>query len=216
MGKKANKPNVDKVVERVNKEFEKTSKRIEKLIDDALKQFDGLQGQVQEPVKKLLKEVDELRDREVKRFTDEFDRRMDEFHELQSNVMERLGISSGKSESSGKKKATSKSAKAKKTAAKKPAAKKTTAKKPAAKKPAAAAKKPAATKTPAAASKAPDSSDLTRIKGIGPATAKKMKEAGITSISQVANPSDADQEKLAAFSTVKGFSTFSTEAKKVV
>lgn len=216
MGKKANKPNVDKVVERVNKEFDKTSKRIEKLIDDALKQFDGIQGQIQEPVKKLLKEIDELRDREVKRFTDEFDRRMDEFHELQNNVMERLGISSG----SGKKKATGKSA-AKKTATKKPAAKKTAvkkpaAKKPAAKKPAAAAKKPAAPKKPKAAAKAPDSGDLTRIKGIGPATAKKMKDAGITSISQIADPSAADQEKLAAFSNVKGFSTLSAEAKKLV
>jgi len=211
MGKKTNNPNVDKVLDRVNKEFEKTSKRIEKLINDALKQFDGLQSQIQEPVKKLLKEVDELRDREVKRFTDEFDRRMDEFHGLQNNVMDRLGISSGKAGGSGKKKLASKFAKAKKTATKKPAAKKAIAKKPAA-----AKKATAAAKKPAAAATVPDSSDLTRVKGIGPATAKKMKEAGITSISQIANPTDADQEKLAAFSSAKGFSTFTTEAKKVL
>lgn len=224
MGKKANKPNVDKVVERVNKEFEKTSVRIEKLMNDALKQFDGLQNQIQEPVKKLLKEVDELRDREVKRFTDEFDRRMDEFHELQNNVMERLGISSG----AGKKKASGTASKTKKSTAKKPAAKKTaaqkspakataakkTATKPAAKKP--AAKKPATASKPAAAAKASNTSDLTRVKGIGPATAKKMKDAGINDISQIANPSAADNEKLAAFSNVKGFSTFSAEAKKVI
>ncbi|MDI9245407.1 helix-hairpin-helix domain-containing protein [Marinobacter sp. CHS3-4] len=214
MGKKASKPNVDKVVERVNKEFEKSSERIEKLINDALKQFDGLQNQIQEPVKKLLKEVDELRDREVKRFTDEFDRRMDEFHELQNSVMERLGISGsgskGKSKASaGKKKSTA--SKTKKASTKKPAAKKTAAKKPAAKK--TAAKKPAAKKAPA---KAADNGDLTRVKGIGPATAKKMKEAGISSIEQIANPSAADQEKLAAFSNVKGFSTFSAEAKKLL
>jgi hypothetical protein len=43
-----------------------------------------------------------------------------------------------------------------------------------------------------------------------------MNEAGITSISQIADPSVADQEKLAAFSSVKGFSTFSAEAKKVL
>ena len=213
MGKKASsKPKVDKVVERVNKEFEKTSQRIEQLINDALKQFDGLQSQIQEPVKKLLKEVDELRDREVKRFTEEFDRRMGEFNELQNNVMERLGISN---DSAGKK-STGKSAKKSKPAAKKSTPKKA-AKKPAAKKtaaPKAAAKKPAAAKS--AAAKAPDSGDLTRVKGIGPATAKKMKEAGITSIAQIANPSAADQEKLAAFSSVKNFSTLSTEAKKVL
>lgn len=211
MGKKANKPNVDKVVERVNKEFEKTSDRIEKLINDALKQFDGVQSQIQEPVKKLLKELDELRNREVKRFSDEFDRRMDEFHELQSNVLDRLGISSEKAGDSKKKK--SAGTKAKKATTKKPAAKKAAAKKPANKKPAAAAKKPAAAKP---AAKAADTSDLTRVKGIGPATAKKMKDAGITDIAQVANPSAADQQKLEAFSSVKGFSTFSAEAKKLL
>lgn len=233
MGKKASKQNVDKVVEKVNKEFEKTSQRIEKLMNDALKQFDGIQTQVQEPVKKLLKEIDELREREVKRFTDEFDRRMDEFHELQNSVMERLGFSSDKSgkktgastktatKKSTAKKSASKQTAAKKTATKKPAskpaAKKPAAKKPAAKKPATAARKPAAAKAkPSAAAKSADNGDLTRVKGIGPATAKKMKDAGITNISQIANPSPEDQEKLAAFSGVKGFSTFSAEAKKVL
>ncbi|TGN41676.1 hypothetical protein E5Q11_03870 [Marinobacter confluentis] len=237
MGKKAKKPNVDKVVDRVNKEFEKTSERVEKLINDSLKQLDGFQSQIQEPVRKLLKELDELRNREIKRFSDEFDRRMDEFHDLQSSVMERLGIS-GSRAGSDEKKTSGKSAKAtkkpaaKKPAAKKTAAKKTTAKSTAAKPPSAkkttakkpatkpAAKKPTsarpAARKPAAAAKAADSTDLTRIKGIGPATAKKMKDAGITDISQIANPSDADKEKLAAFSTVKGFSTFSAEAKKVL
>lgn len=214
MGKKASKQNVDKVVERVNKEFEKTSTRIEKLMNDALKQFDGVQNQIQEPVKKLLREIDELREREVKRFSGEFDRRMSEFNELQASVLERLGISSDKAAGAGKKKTSGKAAKASKPAGKKSAVKKPATKKAATKTP--AAKKPAAKKPAAAAKKAPDSGDLTRIKGIGPATAKKMKDAGITDISQIANPSAADQEKLAAFSSVKGFSTFSTEAKKVL
>lgn len=203
MAKKTNKPDSDKVVERVNKEFEKTSSRIEKLINDALKQLDGVQSQVQEPVKKLLKEIDELRNREVKRFSDEFDRRMDEFHELQSNVLDRLGISSDKSGAPKKQKATDTKAKKATAKNKKPATKKAAAKKPETKK--SAAKKPAA-----------DTSDLTRVKGIGPATARKMKDAGITDISQIANPSAADEEKLAAFNSVKGFSTFSAEAKKVL
>ena len=59
MAKKA-KQNVDKIVKKVNKEFEKTSSQIEGLVNDALKQFDSLQNQVQEPVRKLLKEIDEL------------------------------------------------------------------------------------------------------------------------------------------------------------
>lgn len=210
MGKKTGKPDTDKVVERVNKEFEKTSNRIEKLINNALKQLDGVQSQIQEPVKKLLKEIDELRSREVKRFSEEFDRRMDEFHELQGNVMDRLGIANDKSGATKKKKAT-----AKKPATKKATGKKSETEKTAAKKPAAAAKKSASASASAAA-KAADTGDLTRVKGIGPATARKMKDAGITDISQIANPSAADEEKLAAFSNVKGFNTFSAEAKKLL
>ncbi|WP_278801964.1 helix-hairpin-helix domain-containing protein [Marinobacter nauticus] len=210
MAKKA-KPSVDKIVKKVNKEFEKTSAQIEGLINDALKQFDNLQNQVQEPVRKLLKDMDELRDREMKRFNDEFERRMNEFHELQSALLERLGIASketGKSvsksgESTSKASGTKKAAPAKKTAAAKPAAKKASTAKPKA----AAPKKSA---------KPADKSDLTRVKGIGPATAKKMKEAGITSIEQIANPSDADKQKLEAFKSLKGFSELSAEAKKVL
>lgn len=249
MAKKANKPSVDKVVKKVNKEFEKTSSQIEKLINDALKQFDGLQNQIQEPVRKLLKEVDELREREMKRFNEEFERRMGEFHELQNHILDRLGMASKEvkkaaddaakkapSASAGKsaskkaaapKKATSPKKAAKKPAAKKPAAAKkaakpkagTTAKSPAAATKAAPKKAPTAAKKPAAAKRAPkpkDKGDLTQVKGIGPATARKMKEAGITSVDQIANPSAADQEKLQAFSNVKGFSTFSDEAKKVI
>lgn len=166
---------------------------------------------VVERFKKLLKEMDELRTREMKRFSDEFDRRMDEFHELQSNVLERLGISSKKSDTPKKNKATAKKPSSKKAAAKKPGTKKS-----AAKKPSAAAPKSASGSAASPAAKAADPGDLTRIKGIGPATAKKMKDAGITDISQVANPTAADEEKLAAFKNVKGFSSLSAEAKKVL
>ncbi|MBJ7278544.1 helix-hairpin-helix domain-containing protein [Marinobacter salarius] len=245
MAKKANKQSVDKVVKKVNKEFDKTSSQIEKLINDALKQFDSLQNQIQEPVRKLLKEVDELRDREMKRFNEEFERRLGEFHDLQNNILDRLGIASKEASEEVKKvagqaakkaspaakgKSAPKKSTASKTATKKTAAKKaakpkasTAAKSPAAatktapKKAATAARKPAA--KPAAAKRAPkpkDKSDLTQVKGIGPATARKMKEAGITSVDQIANPSDADKEKLQAFSSVKGFNTFSDEAKKVI
>jgi predicted flap endonuclease-1-like 5' DNA nuclease len=210
MAKKA-KPSVDKIVKKVNKEFEKTSSQIEGLINDALKQFDNLQNQVQEPVRKLLKDMDELRDREMKRFNDEFERRMNEFHELQSALLERLGIASKESGKSASKPSasTKKASGTKKTAP----AKKTTAAKPAAKKASTAKPKAAA---PKKAAKPADKSDLTRVKGIGPATAKKMKEAGITSIDQIANPSEADKQKLEAFKSLKGFSELSAEAKKVL
>ncbi|MGO3295378.1 MAG: helix-hairpin-helix domain-containing protein [Marinobacter sp.] len=212
MAKKA-KSSVDKIVKKVNKEFEKTSSQIEGLISDAMKQFDTLQHQVQDPVRKLLKEVDELREREMKRFNDEFERRLDEFHELQSNILERLGVASKedirKAEKESKKELKKSPASAASKPAKKPAAKKAAPKNT-------AAKKTAAKKTPAAKTKkAADKSDLTLVKGIGPATAKKMQDAGITSIDQIANPSAADQEKLNAFSSIKGFDQLTAEAKKI-
>ena len=210
MAKKA-KQNVDKIVKKVNKEFEKTSSQIEGLVNDALKQFDSLQNQVQEPVRKLLKEIDELRDREMKRFHEEFERRLNEFHELQSNILERLGVAS-KEAGAGVKKLTDEVSREASTAAKKAAPKKTT-RTPAKK---SADKKPAARTAPAArAAKPVDRSDLTQVKGIGPATAKKMKDAGITSIDQIANPSEADQEKLKAFSNIKGYSQLAADAKKI-
>lgn len=223
MAKKA-KPSVDKIVKKVNKEFDKTSSQIEKLINDALKQFDSLQNQIQEPVRKLLKEVDELRDREMKRFNEEFERRLNEFHELQNSILDRLGIASKEVKKEIEK--TADSASAKVSAAKSKATKPKTAAKPAAKKaPAKTVAKPkpkpkpktTAKKAPAKkAAKPANMNDLTRVKGIGPATAKKMQEAGINSIEQIATPSAADEEKLQAFSKIKGFATLSDEAKKVL
>ncbi|MGM0767624.1 MAG: helix-hairpin-helix domain-containing protein [Pseudomonadota bacterium] len=218
MGKKA-KPSVDKIVKKVNKEFEKTSSQIESLINDALKQFDNLQNQIQEPVRKLLKEVDQLRDREMKRFNDEFERRMNEFQELQNSMLDRLGIASKEAKkelkaAADKAEANLDDAKSQAKAEVKQTSKggsKTTVKAPAKK---STAKKKAPAK--AAAPKAVNKNDLTRVKGIGPATATKMQEAGITSIEQIANPSAADKEKLQAFSKMKGFATLSDEAKKAL
>lgn len=204
MAKKA-KPSVDKIVKKVNKEFEKTSAQIEGLISDALQQFDHLQHQIQDPVRKLLKDMDELRDREMKRFNEEFERRMNEFHELQATLLERVGIASKEARKAADETASKAKSAAKSATGSKPAAKKAPAKKPATRK----------TATPKAAKPA-DKSDLTRVKGIGPATAKKMKEAGITSIEQIANPSTEDKQKLEAFKNMKGYSQLTAEAKKVL
>ncbi|MGM0434907.1 MAG: helix-hairpin-helix domain-containing protein [Pseudomonadota bacterium] len=60
------------------------------------------------------------------------------------------------------------------------------------------------------------SNDLTQIKGIGPATAKKMQAKGITSISQLANPSADDSKKLEEFRRLKSFPNWQAEAKKLL
>lgn len=229
---KKEKPSVDKIVEKVNKEFEKTSSQIESLISDALKQFDSLQSQIQEPIRKLVGDIDHLREREMKRFNEELERRLGEFQEIQNSVLERIGIASKKAKKEAGKAADSAGSGAKSTAKKAQKKAASAPKKAAAKadKAAAKAKKATAkaaadastvstTTKPAAAKKAPakpvNKSDLTLVKGVGPATAKKMQEAGITSIDQIANPTEADQEKLKAFSSMKGFDTWPAEAKKL-
>ncbi|HEY9119148.1 MAG TPA: helix-hairpin-helix domain-containing protein [Marinobacter sp.] len=211
---KKNKPSVEKIVKKVNKEFERTSSQIESLINDALKQFDTLQNQVQDPVRKLLREMDDLREREMKRFNEEFERRLKEFHDLQDAILDRLGISQKERQQAAKAALEEKpKAATKAPAATKPAKAPKTPKAESAKKVAAA--KPATKKAPAKA-KPDDKGDLTRVKGIGPATASKLQEAGITSIEQIANPSAAEQEKLAGFSKMRGFANWSSEAKKLL
>ena len=85
----------DKLVKKVNKEIEKTSEKIETLISEALVQFDNIQGQLQEPVKKWIKEIEDLREREVKRFGDELEKRLNDLHHLQQILMNRLGFGAG-------------------------------------------------------------------------------------------------------------------------
>jgi predicted flap endonuclease-1-like 5' DNA nuclease/DNA-binding protein H-NS len=249
MAKKDKPKNVEKMVKKVNKKFAKTTSHIESLFNDALKQFDNLQSQIKEPVHKLRKDIDQLRDREMKRFNEEFERRLQEFQEMQNSLLERLGLGHADEDKPDnkkpalptpaapkkKKKAKSgsdvapESAPPKSKAPKSKAPKKTKAKatpEPAstpaptsAEAPAKAPAKapvPAPAKTKAKTTQLADPSDLTRVKGIGPATQKKMKEAGLTTIGQIAYPSADDQEKLKAFASIKGFDQLAAEAKKIV
>jgi predicted flap endonuclease-1-like 5' DNA nuclease len=213
MAKKEKPKNVEKMVKKVNKKFAKTTSHIESLFNDALKQFDNLQSQIKEPVHKLRKDIDQLRDREMKRFNEEFERRLQEFQEMQNSLLERLGLGHADEDKPDNKKpalptpaAPKKKKKAKSGSDVAPESAPSKSKAP--------AKAPA--KTKAKTTQLADPSDLTRIKGIGPATQKKMKEAGLTTIGQIAYPSADDQEKLKAFASIKGFDQLAVEAKKIV
>lgn len=213
---------IEKIIARVNKEFEKTSKQIDKLVGDATAQLDSLQNQVQEPIKKLLEDAEKIRERELKRIHEEFEKRVKEMSEFQQTILQKVGLAKAKPDPAPN---TPKSdAPVKPTAAKKESPKKTPAAKPvkAAAKPSAKApsgKKPAAGKASepkAPAKKNASSPGLTKLAGVGPATAKQMKEAGILSLTQVANPSPADKELLAKFSSVKGSEGWEEQAKKLL
>jgi predicted flap endonuclease-1-like 5' DNA nuclease len=187
-------------------------------------------------VNKLLDEIEKLRGREMKRFSAELERRMNDFSEIQQNILERVGMASGDKES-GKESsaksapgkgstasATGKASKARKSSSNsKPSVKKGSTKKNSAKKQpasnAAASQTSAVGATQAAATtkaKAVDENDVTRIKGVGPVTAEKMRAAGITSIRQIAEPSEDDHLKLQEFYKMRGFQSWQVEAKKLL
>ena len=198
---KKDKLGLDKVINRFNKEFEKTSAQFNKIVSDAFKQLESLQSQVQDPIKKVMEDLDKLRDREMNRFQSEFDKRLNEFHDLQSQLLEKIGMEQAK-----------------------PAPKKTAKAKPAKKAPTKAApKKAAAKKTPAkksptkkAASQTTSGAKLSDLNGVGPATVKKLNEAGITDVSQLAKPSPKDKKALESFSKTKGFDTWQEQATKLI
>lgn len=219
MAKKKEKLGIDKIVERLNKEFEKTSGHFDRLIKDAVKQFDHLNNQVQEPVKKILEDMDKVREREIKRFQDEFDRRVSEFNDLQRSIFEKLGISSKAAEVSEEKvkpaPAKADTVKKAEAAPKAKAAPKKPKTETAAKPQKAASAKPAAAKK-AAAPKAAKEPALTKLTGVGPVLAKKMNEAGIKSIKQIASPSDADKEMLKQFEKTKGYEAWQAEAQSLI
>jgi predicted flap endonuclease-1-like 5' DNA nuclease len=237
MAKKEKPKNVEKIVKKVNKKFTKTTSHIESLFSDALKQFDKLQTQIKQPVHKLRKDIDELRDREMKRFNDEFERRLQEFQEMQNSLLERLGIGHTDEDEPDNKRpvlptpavpkkkkakpaagllAASESVPSKSTAPKKIKAKAALSPASASAKAPIEAPAQAPAESKAKTTRLADPSDLTRVKGIGPATQKKMKEAGLTTVGQIAYPSAEDQEKLKAFASIKNFDQLAAEAKKIV
>jgi len=150
-------------------------------------------------VNKLFERVEGLVSDALKRI----DSLQNQVHELREQMMERVGLAEKAPKKSAK--STSTSSKAAGKSASSGAS--TTQKKTSG---GSTAKKSSGTKS---ASGAKTKDDLTQIKGVGPATAKKMQAKGVTSIKQIANPSADDQKKLEDFKHLKSFSNWQAEAK---
>jgi predicted flap endonuclease-1-like 5' DNA nuclease len=208
---------IKKIIEDVDKIRDREVNRIQTEFDKRIKEFSDLQEQLLEKVgvekSKLNKAVSKVKKPVAKKTTTT--------PAAKKPAAKKPAAKKPTVTPAAKKPAAKKPAAKKPTAtpaAKKPAAKKQTvtpvAKKPAAKKPKAtpAAKKPAA-KKPATTATA-KSENLTKITGLGPATAKKLKEAGITSFAQIATPNTKEKAELEKFSKLKGYATWANEAKK--
>lgn len=59
-------------------------------------------------------------------------------------------------------------------------------------------------------------SELSAIKGVGPATVKKLQEAGITSLEDLANTPSNKIDALKSFEKTKGFETWKEQAKALL
>ena len=68
-------------------------------------------------------------------------------------------------------------------------------------------------KRPVVAQKGPGIAD---IKGVGPVLQQKLNDAGITQLSQIAQPTKQDQAALQAFSSSRGFSSWQAQASKLL
>lgn len=167
---------------------------VDKLLKRVTGEFEKAQQRVETMVSDALSRIDGLQN---------------QVQELRETVKDRVGL--GESDSASTSKSKAKSGGAAKGAT--PAAKKQSTGQSKSTK---GTKAASATKTTKSAPKAKNDSDLTRVKGIGPATADKMRAKGITSIKQIANPSAEDKKKLEDFSHLKSFSSWQAEAKKLV
>ena len=147
-----------------------------------------------------MEDLDKLRDKEMNRFQAEFDKKLNEFHELQSQLLEKIGVEQTKPAP----KKTSKTKPVKKAAAK------TKAKAVAKKSP---EKKTSTKKVPASTKGANKLSDLN---GVGPATVKKLNDAGITKLTQLAKPTQKEKKILVDFTKTKGFDTWQGQAEQLI
>lgn len=64
--------------------------------------------------------------------------------------------------------------------------------------------------------KAAQSVGLSDLNGVGPATVKKLKAAGIESLNDIVNPSADQQKALSKFETTRGFATWKEQAQKLL
>ena len=211
------KKSVNKIGNLVSKEIQKATEQLQGFLGDLSKQTEDLHKQVREPLKNFVKELEELRTKELKKLNDEYQRITSELATLQEQLSDKLGIPlpslrKAAPEASDAQQPAEQPATAA-PAAKAPA-KKATAKPAPAKKAAAPKKAPAKTASKAASTTTGD--DLTKLTGIGPALAKKLSSAGITTFQQIANPSEADQAALAKIGKVKNSDKWQDEAKALL
>jgi len=191
------------LVKDINTKLKGTRKELQGQVNDLNKQIKTLQKDlnksvekdIKKPTMKLIDKLEKNYQDQMKKMQKEFDERVESLSALQDRlishlpqeVIDKLHL--------------------------KEAPKKTPARKPAAKKAPVAARKTAAPKPNKPKTRAPKISD---IKGIGPVLQKKLAEAGIKEVSDIASPSAANQKALEEFKQTRGYETWQSQARELL
>ncbi len=194
------------LVKDINTKLKSTRKELQGQVDDLNKQIKSLQKDInksvekdiKKPTMKLIDRLEKNYQTQLKKMQKEFDDRLSSVHALQDKLISQLP------------KEVVEKLHLKET--RKPAVRKPAARKPAAKKAPVAARK-AAPKPNVPKTRAPKISD---IKGIGPVLQKKLAEAGIKEVSDIASPSAATQKALEEFKQTRGYNTWQSQAKELL
>jgi predicted flap endonuclease-1-like 5' DNA nuclease len=181
----------------INKKVTSTKKDLQKQVDELTAQVNELREEATKPASKWLKKIE-------KQYQKQFNKQQKEFEERAEALLETKNKLVGQLEDAlSKLPLADKIIPAPKTPAQKA---KATVKK---------ATTTAKAKATTAAKKATGAakSNISQIKGVGPATVKKLNDAGFNSLEDLAN---ASAEKLAQFKSVRGSDTWVAQAKELL
>lgn len=167
-----------------------TKEELESQVEDLSLQVKKMGKKSGKKALKLLKELDDSYHRRLANLQTEFEERLASLSTMKDKVLELLPNILAEKISSTES-GTSKSVKSEKFINKTPASK---------------PRPKAAIKTPSVAS----------IKGIGPVMQKKLAEAGITTLDDIANTPKVKIETLKQFETQRGFNTWKVQAKALL
>ncbi|MFT5676288.1 MAG: putative flap endonuclease-1-like 5' DNA nuclease [Paraglaciecola sp.] len=189
---KSDKSKGDSILEEINAKLKSSQKDLQKQVDHLTSQVKTLSKEPGKTARKLLKTIEKEYHKKVAQLQNDLDKRMVSVMKVQDKVIAQLPTELAE-------KLHLKASSAAKTP-------KTTAVK---------VKKQAAAK-PKIAPKAPKKPTMISINGIGPVTLKKLTEAGITSLDDLANTPKSKTEALKQFEKTKGFSNWKKEAQALL
>lgn len=181
----------------INKKVTSTKKDLQKQVDDLTSQINELREEATKPATKWLKKIEKQYQKQLNKQQKEFEERAEALLETKNKLVGQLEDALSKLPLADKIMPAPKTPAQKAKATVKKAA--TTAK----------AKASTATKKASGAAK----SGISQMKGVGPATVKKLNAAGFNSLEDIVN---APAEKLAEFKSVRGSDSWVEQAKELL